>query len=57
MLGYDRHEAHGPWLVRAVVRALHRNACYIPWKAIHDIEWDGHTVTVAAHASEPLRAL
>jgi hypothetical protein len=36
MLGYDRRDQQGPWLVRAVVRALHRHLAVIPWSAVAD---------------------
>jgi hypothetical protein len=36
MLGYDRREQQGPWLVRAVVRWLHRDLAVIPWSAVAD---------------------
>jgi sporulation protein YlmC with PRC-barrel domain len=54
MLGYDRHDRHGPWLVRTIVRALHRNARYIPWTAVKDSSWEQRRVTVAVEGvSEP----
>jgi hypothetical protein len=34
LLGYDRREQQGPWLVRAVVRWLHRDLAVIPWSAV-----------------------
>lgn len=30
-LGYDRGTVKGPWLVKTVVRWLHRKAVYVPW--------------------------
>jgi hypothetical protein len=38
MLGYDRREQQGPWLIRVIVRRLHRHLQVIPWSAIkyHD---------------------
>lgn len=32
LLGYDRSEEQGPWLVRVVVRRLHRHMRVIPWR-------------------------
>ena len=38
MLGYDRREQQGPWLLRTIVRRLHRDLTVIPWSAVA-----GHT--------------
>jgi hypothetical protein len=34
LLGYDRREQQGPWLIRLIVRRLHRHLQVIPWSAI-----------------------
>jgi hypothetical protein len=34
LLGYDRREQQGPWLIRVIVRRLHRHLQVIPWTAI-----------------------
>lgn len=48
LLGYDRRAENGPWLIRVVVRFLHRHAGYAPWSAVHSVEWgDGGRVVVA----------
>jgi hypothetical protein len=46
MLGYDRREVAGPWLVRAVVRLLNRDLSYVPWASVSRIDWDGRAVEV-----------
>ena len=37
-LGYDRREQQGPWLLRAIVRWLHRDMVVVPWSGVagHD---------------------
>jgi sporulation protein YlmC with PRC-barrel domain len=35
-LGYDRERQQGPWLIRTIVRRLHRRMQVIPWSAIED---------------------
>jgi hypothetical protein len=35
-LGYDRRKQHGPWLIRAIVRWLHRHMRVIPWSMVAD---------------------
>jgi hypothetical protein len=54
MLGYDRRADQGPWLVRKLVRRLHRHAGYLPWTAIQHVDWDQKLVTVPAGTMQPL---
>lgn len=48
MLGYDRREQQGPWLIRLVVRWLHRDLVVLPWESIELTEDDdgGRTLRV-----------
>ncbi len=46
LLGYDRREVHGPWLVRVVVGWANRGAGYVPWRAVRRIDWEGPRVVV-----------
>jgi hypothetical protein len=34
LLGYDRREQQGPWLIRTIVRHLHRDLLVIPWSKV-----------------------
>ncbi len=43
LLGYDRREAQGPWLVRTVVRRLHRRTKSADAPAV-DIDWEAGEV-------------
>jgi hypothetical protein len=55
LLGYDRAREQGPWLVRTVVRLLHRRAGYLPWSAVDQVVWgDGGQVVVRATRLERL---
>ena len=45
LLGYDRRPDQGPWLVRSVVRAIHRNAGYLTWSNVRIVEWAEGVVT------------
>jgi len=38
VLGYDRERQQGPWLIRAVVRRLHRHMQVVPWS---DVDSEG----------------
>ena len=46
LLGYERGRTQGPWLVRVIVRRLHRRAGYAPWEAVGDLDWSARTVVV-----------
>jgi sporulation protein YlmC with PRC-barrel domain len=45
-LGYDRREVLGPWLLRVLVRAVNREARYVPWPAVRRVDWEGPSVVV-----------
>lgn len=36
VLGYDRRRQQGPWLIRAIVRRLHRHMQVVPWSDVAD---------------------
>lgn len=40
LLGYERSNQQGPWLIRRIVQLLHRHALLIPWDSI--ARTDGH---------------
>src|SRR5918912_871635 len=46
MLGYDRREVRGPWLVRVLVAVANRDVAYVPWRAVRRIDWDAGRVEV-----------
>jgi hypothetical protein len=46
MLGYDRRQVLGPWLVRAIVRLVNRDLAYVPWASVRRIDWDERIVAV-----------
>jgi hypothetical protein len=46
MLGYDRRQVLGPWLVRAIVRLVNRDLGYVPWGSVRRIDWDDRSVEV-----------
>lgn len=54
MLGYDRRSDQGPWLVRAVVRLVHRRAGYASWDTVTAIDWAAGRVTTSLDALQPL---
>jgi sporulation protein YlmC with PRC-barrel domain len=40
LLGYDRGDFNGPWLVAVVVGWLHRHTRELPMEAVESIDWD-----------------
>jgi sporulation protein YlmC with PRC-barrel domain len=52
LLGYDRRPAQGPWLIRALVTRLHRNARYVRWEQVGELRWAERTIVVTG--SDPL---
>ena len=52
LLGYDRRTVLGPWLLRVLVRAANRDAKYVPWSAVRQVDWDAKRVV--AERVEPL---
>jgi hypothetical protein len=54
MLGYDRRAEQGPWLLRRIVRHIHRNAGYLPWDAVDAVDWDAGVVRVRRSEMDPL---
>jgi sporulation protein YlmC with PRC-barrel domain len=53
LLGYERRSERGPWLVRVVVRWLHRHAAIV--EAAHaDISWETSTVRLDRPGTQPV---
>lgn len=44
LFGYDRHPQQGPWMIRTVVRFLHRHTGYVTWADVDHIDWDARVV-------------
>ncbi|MGO4258198.1 PRC-barrel domain-containing protein [Marmoricola sp. RAF53] len=51
LLGYDRGDFNGPWLVNLVVQWLHRHIRIVPWDAVEDIDWDDAVLRVRPDAA------
>jgi sporulation protein YlmC with PRC-barrel domain len=48
LLGYDRNEQQGPWMLRVLVRLLHRRLRVVPWAAVAAAEADRIVLGLAA---------
>lgn len=46
LLGYDRGDFNGPWLVRRVVEWIHRHTGKVPLDQVSEIDWDDGHITV-----------
>ena len=46
LFGYDRDPDMGPWIIRAVVRAIHRHTGYLEWADVEQVDWDARVVRV-----------
>jgi hypothetical protein len=56
LLGYERSDFDGPWLVRTVVEHLHRHVRLAPWDDVLDVDWDEGVVTIGEDAGvRPVR--
>jgi sporulation protein YlmC with PRC-barrel domain len=51
MLGYDRRAEQGPWLVRAVVRWMHRHSVIVAAEEA-DVDWEAMTVRLRSRPAE-----
>lgn len=40
LFGYDRHPKQGPWVLRVVIRYLHRHTGYVTWDDVDHLDWD-----------------
>jgi sporulation protein YlmC with PRC-barrel domain len=44
--GYDRRPDMGPWMVRTVVRWLHRHSAYVDLDDLDELDWDAGVIRV-----------
>jgi len=55
--GYDRRPDMGPWLVRTVVRWLHRHSAYADLSDLEELDWDAGVIRVDPARLQPLQAV
>ena len=55
--GYDRRPTMGPWLVRVVVRWLHRHSAYVDLEDLDEMDWTAGVVRVDPTRMQPLEAV
>jgi sporulation protein YlmC with PRC-barrel domain len=54
--GYDRRPDMGPWLVRKVVRRLHRHSAYAALDDLDELDWDAGVIRVDRDRLQELKA-
>ena len=55
--GYDRRPTMGPWLVRVVVRWLHRHSAYVDLEDLAEMDWTAGVVRVDPTRMQPPEAV
>jgi sporulation protein YlmC with PRC-barrel domain len=55
LLGYDRNPKQGPWLVRVIIRYLHRHTGYLEWGDIDTIDWVARIVQLRTQSLRTLQ--
>jgi hypothetical protein len=56
LFGYDRHPDQGPWMVRKIVRRLHRHSGYVAWEDVAHVDWESRTVQLRTNELRDLTA-
>ena len=54
--GYDRRPDMGPWMVRTVVRRLHRHSAYADLADLSELDWDAGVIRVDRARLQRLQA-
>jgi sporulation protein YlmC with PRC-barrel domain len=55
--GYDRRSDMGPWLVRTVLRWLHRHSTFADLADVDELDWDAAVIRVDPARLQPLKAV
>lgn len=54
--GYHRYPSMGPWVLRHLVRFLHRRTGYLDWDDVDEVDWDDRVVRLRTNELRPLAA-
>lgn len=55
LFGFDRDPGRGPWLIRVVMRHLHRHTGYLEWGDVARIDWSERVVHVSRTSLREIR--
>jgi hypothetical protein len=47
----------GPWLVRSVIRWLHRHSAYADLSDLEELDWDAGVIRIDPARLQPLKAV
>jgi hypothetical protein len=54
LFGYDRDPSMGPWMIRVIVRALHRHTGYTRWADVERVDWESRIVHLRTNELQDL---
>lgn len=54
LFGYDRHPSMGPWVLRQLVRFVHRRTGFLTWEDVQEIDWNARTLRLRVSTLRPL---
>ena len=54
LFGYDRHASQGPWVIRQIIRYLHRDTGYVSWSDVERVDWEAQVVRLRVDDLAPL---
>jgi len=55
LFGYDRDPQEGPWVIRALVRLVHRRTGYLEWGDVEAVDWEEQTVRLRVNGLRRLQ--
>jgi hypothetical protein len=56
LLGYDRDPGQGPWVIRSLIRLVHRNTGYVEWGDVEAVDWDAKVVRLRVSSLRELKS-
>jgi hypothetical protein len=56
LFGYDRNQQQGPWIIRVILRFLHRHTGYLEWTDVEQIDWQARRVHLTRTGLRDLQA-
>jgi hypothetical protein len=56
LFGYDRNPQQGPWLIRVILRFVHRHTGYLEWADVDHIDWQNARVHATTTSLRDLQA-
>lgn len=57
LFGYERHPTQGPWVIKQIVRLLHRHTHYVRWADVDTLDWEARVVRLRVNHLQQLSEL